>query len=342
MEQFVGLDVSQAETAICVVDAAGAVQWQGKCASTPEAISATLKQKAPQAVRIALETGPLSAWHWRALSKLGLPVVCIDARHAKAALAMQVNKTDANDAFGLAQIVRTGWYREVRIKSEQSHRTRGLLAARSKLVDMRKDVSNQLRGLLKVFGHVIKPAGGQSFETQARTLAEGDPVLSTTSEVLLATRHSLAEQIARLDKLLLTQARQDPTCRRLMSVPGVGAITAVAFTATIDDPTRFRHSSSVGAYLGLTPRRYQSGTIDVAGHISKTGDCLLRSYLFEAATTLLTRVQRWSTLKAWGMRLAKRIGQKKARVALARKLAVVLHRMWADGTEFRWTAEAAV
>ena len=210
MEQFVGLDVSQAETAICVVDAAGAVQWQGKCASTPEAISATLKQKAPQAVRIALETGPLSAWHWRALSKLGLPVVCIDARHAKAALAMQVNKTDANDAFGLAQIVRTGWYREVRIKSEQSHRTRGLLAARSKLVDMRKDVSNQLRGLLKVFGHVIKPAGGQSFETQARTLAEGDPVLSTTSEVLLATRHSLAEQIARLDKLLLTQARQDP------------------------------------------------------------------------------------------------------------------------------------
>jgi transposase len=255
---------------------------------------------------------------------------------------MQVNKTDANDAFGLAQIVRTGWYREVRIKSEQSHRTRGLLAARSKLVDMRKDVSNQLRGLLKVFGHVIKPAGGQSFETQARTLAEGDPVLSTTSEVLLATRHSLAEQIARLDQLLLTQARQDPTCRRLMSVPGVGAITAVAFTATIDDPTRFRHSSSVGAYLGLTPRRYQSGTIDVAGHISKTGDCLLRSYLFEAATTLLTRVQRWSTLKAWGMRLAKRIGQKKARVALARKLAVVLHRMWADGTEFRWTAEAAV
>jgi len=340
-QQFIGLDVSQAETAVCVVDASGVAVWQGKCASTPEAIGATLARRAPRVARIALETGPMSAWHWRTLSAMGLPVVCIDARHAKSALAMQVNKTDANDAFGLAQIVRTGWYREVQVKSESSHRTRGLLAARAKLVGMRKELANQLRGLLKVFGHVIGAAGRQTFDARVRALAAGDTALSTTAEALLAARANLAEQIARLDKLLLTQTRKEPACRRLMTVPGIGAITAAAFVATIDDPGRFRHSASVGAYLGLTPRRYQSGTMDVSGHISKTGDGLLRSYLFEAATTLLTRVQRWSALKAWGVRLTKRVGQKKARVALARKLSVVLHRMWADGTEFRWTAKDA-
>lgn len=340
-QQFVGLDASQAETAVCVVDAVGATAWQGKCASTPEAIADTLRRRAPHATRIALETGPMSAWHWRGLSAVGLPAVCIDARHAKAALAMRVNKTDANDALGLAQIVRTGWYREVHVKSERGHLTRGLLAARAKLVDMRKEVANQLRGLLKVFGHVIGAAGGRTFDARARELAAGDATLSVTAGALLAARAALAEQVARLDALLLARTRRDPACRRLMTVPGVGAVTAAAFVATVDDPARFRHSASVGAYLGLTPRRRQSGTMDVSGHISKAGDGLLRCYLFEAATTLLSRVQRWSALKAWGVRLAKRVGQKKARVAVARKLAVVMHRMWADGTEFRWTAEAA-
>jgi transposase len=333
-QQFVGLDVSQAETAVCVVDDAGKVLWHGKCASTPEAMAAVIGRRAPYAVRIALETGPMSAWHWRSLSGLNLPVVCVDARHAKAALAMQVNKTDANDALGLAQIVRTGWYREVQVKSERSHRTRGLLTARAKLIDMRKEVANQLRGLLKVFGHVIGAVGGEKFAARARELAAGDETLSTTTDALLAARTALGEQIARLDKVLLAQARQDPACRRLMTVPSIGAITATAFVATIDDPARFKHSASVGAYLGLTPKRYQSGTMDISGPISKTGDALLRCYLFEAATTLLSRVQQHSTLRDWGIRLAKRIGQKKARVAVARKLAVILHRMWADQAEF--------
>ena len=335
-QQFVGLDVSQAETAVCVVDAAGAALWQGKCASTPEAIAATLRRQAPGAVRIALETGPLSTWHWRALDALGLPVVCIDARHAKAALAMQVNKTDANDALGLAQIVRTGWYREVRVKSEASHRTRSLLAARAKLVEMRREVSHQIRGLLQTFGRLVGVAGtGQGFEARVRELAEDDPALSTAAAALLGARAALAEQIARLDKLLLAQARHDTASRRLMTVPGIGAITALAFVATVDDPGRFRRSASVGAYLGLTPKRYQSGMTDISGHISKAGDALLRGYLFEAATTLLTRVQRGSALKAWGTRLAGRVGLKRARVAVARKLAVIMHRMWADGSEFR-------
>lgn len=340
-QQFVGFDVSQAETSVCVVDESGRLMWQGKCASTPEAMAAIVQRRAPDVARIALETGPMSAWHYRRLTALGLPVICIDARHAKAALAMQLNKTDANDAFGLAQIVRTGWYREVAVKSEHSHRTRGLLAARAKLVGMNKEVANQLRGLLKVFGHVIGAVGGEKFDARVRALVTDDVMLSVTAEALLAARAALAVQVARLDKLLLSQARQDPNCQRLMTVPGVGAITATAFIATIDDPTRFKHSASVGAYLGLTPRRYQSGMMDISGHISKSGDALLRCYLFEAATTLLSRVQKASTLKEWGARLAKRVGHKKARVAVARKLAVILHRMWADRTEFHSTLSAA-
>ena len=207
---------------------------------------------------------------------------------------------------------------------------------------MRKEVANQLRGLLKVFGHVIGAAGGEKFDARARELAAGDTTLTITAEALLAARAALAAQVARLDKLLLAQARQDPACQRLMTVPGVGAITATAFIATIDDPARFKHSASVGAYLGLTPRRYQSGTMDVSGHISKSGDALLRSYLFEAAATLLARVQKTSALKEWGSRLAKRIGHKKARVAIARKLAVILHRMWADKAEFRALPAVAI
>ena len=207
---------------------------------------------------------------------------------------------------------------------------------------MRKEVANQLRGLLKVFGHVIGAAGGEKFDARARELAAGDTTLTVTAEALLAARAALAAQVSRLDKLLLSQARQDPRCQRLMTVPGVGAITATAFIATIDDPARFKHSADVGAYLGLTARRYQSGTMDVSGHISKAGDALLRCYVFEAATTLLSRVQKASALKEWGGRLAKRIGHKKARVAIARKLAVILHRMLADKADFRAIPAAAV
>ena len=247
-----------------------------------------------------------------------------------------------NDALGLAQIVRTGWYREVWVKSEASHRTRSLLAARAKLVEMRREVSHQVRGLLQTFGRLVGVAGtGQAFEARVRELAEDDPALSIAAAALLGARTALAEQITRLDKLLLAQARHDTASRRLITVPGVGAITALAFVATVDDPGRFRRSASVGAYLGLTPRRYQSGMTDISGHISKAGDALLRGYLFEAATTLLTRVQRGSALKAWSTQLAGRVGLKRARVAVARKLAVVMHGMWADGFEFRTGVEAA-
>jgi transposase len=342
MEQFVGLDVSQDMTHVCVIDSNGKIVWQGTCLSTPEGISGAVKARAPNAIRIGLESGPLSTWHWHALKAKGLPVVCLDARHAKAALNMQMNKTDKNDAHGIAQIVKTGWYREVGVKSLDSHTIRSMLGARAQLVAMRVEVTNQIRGILKTFGVVLRRRDGLTFEALVNeACSQAGNRLSHTINSLLSVYAGLKQQILCLDRELIRYARESEICRRLMTIPGIGILTAIAFVTTIDDPVRFAKSSSVGAYLGLTPRRYQSGEADRNGGISKCGDPLVRAYLFEAATTLLTRVEKWSALKAWGLRIAKRSGMKKATVAVARKLAVIMHRLWADGGTFRWSSAEA-
>lgn len=338
MEQYVGLDVSLELTSICIVDGSGKTLWQGKCASTPEAIAATVRARAAAAVRVGLESGPLSTWHWHELRKLGLPVVCLDARHAKAALSLQLNKSDRNDARGLAQIVRTGWYREVAVKSLDSQLVRSLLTARAQLVRMRVDLANQIRGVLKPFGLIAGKGGGRPFVERVRTLVAGGP-LQEVAEALLSAWQAIDGQVSTLSRRLIILARQDEVVKRLMSAPGVGVLVALTYVSVIDDPHRFAKSSSVGAYVGLTPRRFQSGEDDYTGHISRCGDALLRSYLFEAAGIILHRVAKWSALKVWGTHLAKRIGAKKATVAVARKLSGILHRMWQDGTEFRWSTK---
>ena len=214
------------------------------------------------------------------------------------------------------------------------------LSGRTLLVKMKREIENQIRGLLKIFGLIIGRAKMNTFTAKAIELTDGQPVLAAAIEPLLKAREALARQIAGLDRKLLRLARSEPQVRHFMTVPGVGPITALCYLATIDDPARFKKSRSVGAYVGLTTRRYASGETDRTGRISKCGDSMLRSYLFEAANVLLTRVSRWSALKAWGMRIAKRKSLSKARVAVARKLAVIMHRMWADGTEFCWSALA--
>ncbi|MFL5334645.1 MAG: IS110 family transposase [Geminicoccaceae bacterium] len=338
MEQYVGLDVSLEQTAICVVDGGGRTLWQGKCASTPEAIAAAVRARAPEAVRVGFESGPLSAWHWHELKRLGLPVVCLDARHAKAALSVQLNKSDRNDARGLAQIVRTGWYREVAVKSMDGQLVRSLLTTRAQLVRMRVDLANQIRGVLKPFGLVAGKGGGRPFAERVRNLVADSP-LREAAEALLSAWQAVNDQVATLSRRLIAIARRDHVVKRLMTAPGVGVLVALTYVSVIDDPERFAKSSSVGAYVGLTPRRFQSGEEDYTGRISKHGDALLRTYLFEAAGIILHRVAKWSVLKAWGTRLAKRIGAKKATVAVARKLAGILHRMWADNSEFRCSKE---
>jgi transposase len=338
MELFVGLDVSQETTHVCVVDSNGSVFWQGQCPSTPDAVAELVNKRAPAASRIGFESGMLSTWFWHVLTSLNLPVVCLDARHAKAALSMQVNKTDKNDAFGLAQIVRIWWYKEVGVKSMDSHTVRAVLGARAQLVGMRRDVTNQIRGVLKTFGVVLGKKSGSAFDKEIEDLARGDGMFNKALQALLSVLKILREQTELLDDQVRDYAQGNPVCRHLMGVPGIGPVTAAAFVTSVDDATKFSKSKSVGAFFGLTPRRYQSGEIDRTGRISKCGDSLVRSYLYEAAGTLLTRVKRPSALKAWGLRLAKRRGLSKAKAAVARKMAVIMHRMWVTGEPFRWSA----
>ncbi|MEO1544431.1 MAG: IS110 family transposase [Pseudomonadota bacterium] len=341
MEYYVGLDVSLKQTAICVVDQTGAVKQEAMIPSDPEMIADFVRSHANSVARIGLESGPTSTWLWTELNKLGLPAICIDARHAKAALNMQINKNDRNDAAGIARIMQTGWYREVRVKALDSHAIKALLVSRALLVRIRRDLENQIRGLLKNLGLVIGRAKMNTFVTRARELIEDKPALIAVVDPLLIARKAIDQQIADLDRKVMRLARDDAQVRRFMTTPGIGPITALCYLATIDDPTRFGKSRNVGAYLGLTTRRYASGETDWTGRISKCGDAMLRSYLFEAANVLLTRVAKWSALKAWGMRIARRSGIRKAKVAVARKLAVILHRMWIDGTQFNWSSKEA-
>jgi transposase len=341
MEHYVGLDVSLKLTAICVVDQTGSVIREGMVDSAPETIAEFVTSNAPSVVRIGLEAGPTATWLWTELKQLGLPVICIDARHAKAVLKMQINKSDRNDAAGIARIMQTGWFKEVRVKDLDSHSVRALLASRALLVKIKRDVENQVRGLLKNLGLVIGRAKLNVFAVRAEELIENRPELMAAVRPLLDARNAIEQQVDDLDRKVMRLARNDAQVRRFMTAPGVGPITALCFLATIDDPTRFKRSRSVGAYVGLTTRRYASGETDWTGRISKWGDKMLRSYLYEAANVLLTRVAKWSTLKAWGIRLAKRSGLRKAKVAVARKLAVILHRMWIEGTEFKWSSKEA-
>ena len=252
---------------------------------------------------------------------------------------MQINKSDRNDAFGIARIMQCGWYKEVRVKGLDSHAIKAVLVSRALLVKIKRDLENQIRGLLKNLGLVIGQAKMNVFVVRAMELIEDRPELVAAVEPLLKVREGVEKQITDLDRKVMRLARNDVQVRRFVTAPGIGPITALCYLATIDDPTRFKRSRSVGAYVGLTSRRYASGEVDWTGRISKCGDPML---LYEAAGVLLTRVAKWSVLKAWGMRIAKRSGLRKAKVAVARKLAVILHRMWVDGTEFKWSSKEEV
>lgn len=339
MDDYIGLDVSLKETAISV-RRGGERVWRGKCPSDPHQLAEVIRKRAPFPKRVVFETGPLSVWFYHALSAEGLPAICIDARHAKAALDMAPNKTDANDADGLAQLAEVGFYREVRVKGYDSMLTRTLVTARTRLVQMTVQLSNQIRGLMKTFGLVVPASRGGQFETNVRRLLADHDALEAVILPVLEAWRSVRTRAADLGRQLLAAARRSRSCQLLMTIPGVGAITATAFTAAIEDPANFRTSRSVGAWLGLTTRRYQSGEVDYDGHISRRGDAHLRGLLYEAATVILTRAQADSSLRVWGLKLREKIGFKRAAVAVARKLAVIMHAMLKSNTAFDRTASA--
>ncbi|KRR17642.1 IS110 family transposase [Bradyrhizobium retamae] len=335
MKQYVGLDISMEETSMCILDDAGKVMFEGSVGISPDAIAKVLRKRAAHAERIVFETGALSNWLWHELKALAFPVICLDARHANAVLSTRMNKSDKNDAKGLAEMARMGWYREVSVKSVENRQLRSVLAARAKLVELRRDLDNQMRGLCKGVGILLGKGGAGGLAAKITSVLVDNPELADIFDPPLQAQACLTKQIDKFDKQLLDLARGDQTVQRLMTVPGIGPLTALSFVATVDDPARFKSSSDVGAYLGLTPRRYQSGEIDHNGRISKRGNTFVRTYLYEAANVLLTVVRRGSALKRWGVKLVKRIGAKKAKIAVARKMAVVLHTIWTDGTEFQ-------
>jgi transposase len=341
MDYFAGLDVSVKDTSICIVDDTGKIVREVKVASEPDALLQVLRNPAYRFRRIGLEAGPLSQWLFSALAEAGLPVICVETRHMRAVLKAQINKTDRNDARGIAQMMRAGLYRPVHVKTLRSQKLRMLLVHRKLLQSKSIAIENDLRGTLRNFGLKVGVAGTAKFEARIKELVENLPDLAALVEPLLVVRRVLREQIAVLHRRLLAIVRNDEVCRRLMTTPGVGPVVALTYRATIDVPARFRNSRAVGAVMGLTPCKYQSGQSDRTGAISKCGDEMLRVMLYEAAQILLMRSTKWSWLKAWAMQVARRRGIKKAIVALARRLAVIMHRIWVDGTEFRWTKQEA-
>jgi transposase len=341
MECFAAIDVSLEASSVCVVDQTGKIVRERKAPSEPAALAEALAGLPGALVRIGLEAGPLSQWLHAGLTKLDLPVVCLETRHLKATLKAMPNKTDRNDARGMAQVVRTGWYKEVHVKSLPAQETRALLAARQLLVRQVKDIALSLRGLLRNFGLKLGTVGKAGLAQRVRELVARTPRLAMIVEPLLAAHAACRRELGRLHRQVLALARDDEVCQRLMTAPGVGPVVALAFTSAVDDPGRFARSRAVGAHFGLTPKRFQSGEVDRTGHITRAGDDMMRTLLYEAATVILGRNPRWSMLKAWGVRLAQRQGIKRARVGVARKLATILHRMWRDATEFRWGREPA-
>lgn len=334
---YAGLDVSDRLTHICIVDGEGSVVWRGACASDPEAVAKALGRHAPGVARVVLETGSLSAFLYHGLKERGVPAVCICARHAKGVLSARINKSDVHDAEGLAQLARTGWFKAVRMKDGTTHLVRAELKVREQLIKAHRAMAGQMRGLLKLFGLRLGKAttpGRRAERLQA--LFTQRPELRPVLSPLVASLAVLEEQIARSSKRLKARAAADPVCARLMSVPGVGPVTALVFKSSIEDPARFARGRDAGAYAGLVPRRSQSGERDTRGRITRAGDAMLRSALYEAANNLLSRVKRPSPLQEWGQALALAKGPKRARVAVARKLAVLLHRLWSSNTSFAW------
>lgn len=335
MEHYAGIDVSLERSSVCVVDEKGGIVREGKVASEPAALTKWFKDLGIELARIGLEAGPLSQWLYAKMSRAGLAVELLETRHVRAAFKTMPVKTDRKDARGIAQLMRLDWFRPVHCKSLPAQEMRALLTARKLLQGKLHDVELCLRGILRGFGLKVGKTTPRTFDGRVRELVDGQPTLQAVADALLSARVVLAREFASLDNRIHKTARQDERVKLMMSAPGIGTIVGVAYVAAIDDPTRFKSSRDVGAHFGLTPRKYQSGETDVTGRISKCGDAGVRALLFEAAHVVLTKpLRKAGALKRWAMALAKRAGQRKAKVALARRLAVILHRMWVSRTLF--------
>jgi transposase len=329
---FAGLDVSDRTTKVCVVDRNGVIIWEGSAETEPKALMLALKPYKALLSIIGLEAGAKSAWIRKSLQAKRFHVVCLETRHTHAALSARRNKSDRSDAHGIALMMCQGIFKTAYTKSEEALQTRMLLTNRKVLQRKAHDLHVTLRMTLKQFGVSVRKQGG------GLVISDKDKkpnrTLLSLAKPIVRMHAALNTEFLALDEMVKRKAKADPVCKRLMTVPGIGPITALTFRAAVDDPSRFSSSRNVAAHFGLTPRRFQSGEIDVAGHISKRGDKTVRMMLYEAALTLIVASRSNARLRVWAVALAKRKGNKLAAVATARKLAVVMHRMWVTARDF--------
>jgi transposase len=337
MDHYAGIDVSLECSSVCVVDATGKIVREGKVASEPEALIAWFGSLGLILTRIGLEAGPLSQWLFAGMRDAGLAVELLETRHVSDAFKAMPVKSDRNDARNIAQLMRLGWFRPVHCKSIAAQEVRAILTARKLVQSKLHDIEMSLRGILRGFGLKVRSTTPNRFAGRIKELVAEHPTLEVIAASLLAVHEVLLREFKGFEKRVRAMARMDARVRLLMSTPGVGAIVGLTYVAAVDDPTRFKSSKGVGAHFGLTPKKHQSGEKDVTGRISKIGDASVRAALYEAAHVILTRPVKGAGLKSWAMRLAKRAGMSKAKVALARKLAVILHRMLVDNTSFNLT-----
>jgi len=342
MDHYAGIDVSLEYSSVCVVNANGKIVREGKVLSEPDALIGWFRSLGLELSRVGLEAGPLSQWLYAAMKQAGLVVELLETRHVRDAFKAMPVKSDRNDARGIAQLMRLGWFRPVHCKSIGAQETRAVLTSRKLVQSKLLDVENHLRGIVRGFGLKVGKTTNVSFARRIRELVANHASLEMIAEALLSVHAVLLREFKAFEKQVRSMARQDAKARLLMSTPAVGPIVALTYASAIDDPGRFKSSKLVGAHFGLTPKKYQSGQTDYTGRISKIGDASVRTALYEAAHIMLTKpLKGCSQLKSWAMRIARRAGMSKAKVALARRLAVIMHRMLSDGTAFNAAAAAA-
>jgi transposase len=334
MDYYAGIDVSLEQSSVCVLEGDGKINREAKVASEPEALIAWFGSLGFAMTRIGLEAGPLSQWLYAAMKQAGLAVELLETRHVRNAFKTMPVKTDRKDARGIAELMRLGWFRPVHCKSTSAQETRAILTTRRLMESKLRDVEMSLRGVLRGFGLKVGKTTARNFAERIRELVSGHPALQVIADALLAVHEVLLREFRGFEKRVRTMARYDERAKLLMTTTGVGAIISLTYAAAVDDPERFKNSKQVGAHFGITPKKYQSGETDYNGRISKIGDKSVRTALYQAAHIILTRPVKASALKTWAMQLAKRIGMAKAKVALARKLAVIMHRMLVEGKPF--------
>lgn len=340
MQHYVGLDVSMKNTSICIVDEQGKIVYEATAKTEPRILADVIEKTGLKIKLVGFESGSLSHYLTQGFRERKVNAICMDARKMSAILSVKINKTDKNDARGIADALRAGMFTQVHEKPQESLDRGAFLGMRRQLVQQRTDIKNHIRGILKTYGIRLGAVGPARFTTAVTRALEGrDPLVQQAMRGTLEVFDLLTKNICQMDQDLLRLARADVDVRLLMTAHGIGPVTAVTFKAEIHDPRRFSNSRAVGAYLGMTPTQYSSGETTKQGRISKCGSNELRFLLTESAIVLLTRSRKWSKLKAWGLKLMRKKGLKKASLAVGRKLAVIMHRMLLEQKQFVWGEE---